>query len=307
MSLPRYHPPEVREYHVVSKCVDDQLLLTPTPEMQFILARSWEVTQDNYDFTLCAALAMGTHTHDLVQPGETPLPSIMRLVKSQIARRANRALDRDGAFYKGRYRDTAILDADASENALHYIHANPVRAHLVEHAVDWFGLTTLRAFVDGKDSFSVTWFDEKKWRRKGAREARREKYTYTATVKIGLPLAWEGLSQEEIAVRRRALRERMDAEERAAAEQRRANERPLESPEAIMAKDPRSRPEQPKKGGRPERAAGARSLIEQLAAALVEVLPAYYRASEQYRRTGKLCPFPAGTYPPWLPEPFEVM
>lgn len=307
MSLPRYHPPEVREYHCVSKCVDDQFLLTPTPEMAFHIARSWEVTQANYDFTLAAAVTMSNHGHDLVQPGATPLPSIMRLVKSQIARRANRVLGRSGAFYQGPYDATAILDAEASENALHYIHANPVRAHVVERAMSWFGFTTYRAFVEGKDSVSVTWFDEKKWRAKGAKEERRARYTYTATVKIGLPLAWQGLSSEEIAERRRALCERMEAEERAAAQQRLESERPIERPEAILAKDPRSRPEHPKKPRRRERAAGARSLIEQLAEAFEEVLPAYYRASEQYRRTGKLCPFPAGTYPPWLPEPFEVM
>jgi len=307
MSLPRYHPPEVREYHCVSKCVDDQFLLTPTPEMAFHVARSWEVTQDNYNFTLAAAVTMSNHGHDLVQPGATPLPSIMRLVKSQIARRANRILGRSGAFYTGRYHATAILDGAASESALHYVHANPVRAHLVERAMNWFGFTTYRAFAEGKDSVSVTWFDEKKWLRKGAKEERREKYTYTATVRIGLPLAWQNLSPEEIAERRVAIRERMEAEERVATQQRVENECPIEAPETIVAKNPRSRPEHPKNARRRERAAGARSLIEQLAEAFREVLPAYYRASERYRRTGKLCPFPAGTYPPWLPEPFEVM
>ncbi len=306
MSLPRHHPPEVREYHCVSKCADDQFLLTPTLEMAFHIARSWEVTQDNYDFTLAAAVTMSNHGHELVQPGATPLPSIMRLVKSQIARRANRIHGRSGAFYKGRYAATAILDSAASENALHYAHANPVRAHLVPRAMEWFGFTTYRAFVEGRDSVSATWFDEEKWRAKGAKEERRDKYTYTATVKIGLPLAWQDLSPDEIAQRRLALRERMEAEERAAAQQRVENERPIEPPEAILAKDPRSRPEHPKEARRRERAAGARSLIEQLAEAFREVLPAYYRASEQYRRTGKLCPFPAGMYPPWLPEPFEV-
>jgi REP element-mobilizing transposase RayT len=307
MSLPRHHPPEVREYHCVSKCVDDQFLLTPTPEMAFHIARSWQVTQDNYDFTLAAAVTMSNHGHDLVQPGATPLPAIMQLVKSQIARRANRILGRSGAFYMRRYDATAILDAAASENALHYAHANPVRAHLVERAIDWFGFSTYRAFAEGKDCVSVTWFDEKTWRSKGAKEDRRAKYTHTATVRIGLPLAWQGLSQEEITERRRALCDRMEAEERTAAQQRRENERPIEAHEAITAKDPRSRPEHPKKASRRERAAGARSLIEQLAEAYEEVLPKYYAASEHFRRTGELCPFPAGTYPPWLPQPFEVM
>ncbi len=305
MSLPRYHPPEVREYHCVSKCVDDQFLLTPTLEMAFHIARSWEVAQANHDFTLAGAVAMSNHGHDLVQPGATGLPAIMRLVKSQIARRANRVLDRSGAFYMGRYHATAILDGPASENALHYIHANPVRAHVVERAMSWFGFSTYRAFAEGRDSVSVTWFDEKKWRAKGAKEQRRQKYTHTATVKIGLPLAWQDLSPQELAERRVALRERMDAEERAAAQQRAASALPIESPEAIVARDPRSRPDRPKSASRRERAAGARSLIEQLAAAFEQVLPAYHRASEQFRRTGKLCPFPAGTYPPWLPEPFE--
>ena len=305
MSLPRYQPPEVREYHCVSKCVDDQFLLAPTAEMVFHIARSWEIAQKHHDFTLVVAVAMSNHSHDVVRPGSSSLASIMRLVKSQIARRLNRILGREGAVYSGRYHATAILDAAASENAVHYAHANPVRANLVERAQDWFGFTTYRAFVEGHDSVSVTWFDEKSWEREGAKEEMRAKHTHTATVKLGLPLAWDGLSEEEIRARRAALLARMDEEESAAAQARLESARALESPKAIEVKDPRTRPEHPKRGNRRAWAAGATSLIEQLAEAFKEVLPSYYRASAQYRETGVMCVFPAGMYPPWLPEPLR--
>ena len=313
MSLPRHHPPEVREYHCVSKCVDDQHLLTPTAETTFIIARVWEMAQAKYDFTLCALVGMNNHTHDHIRPGATPLPRIQQFVKSQIARRMNRVLGRSGAFWMRRYDDTAILDAEASSNSVHYLHANPVRASLSEHADSWIGTSSHRAFIEGRDSFTASWFDERSWARAGSDPARKDEFVHTATVRIGAPIAFDGLSEAEREALRASMRARMEAEEQAATSARVMEGRSPPRPESAARVDPRSRPERPKRVARPDRresrmvrAAGDESLVEQLADAYATKLPVYRRASEQYRRTGALCAFPAGMYPPWIPQAFAV-
>lgn len=311
--MPRHHPPEIREYHCVSKCVDDQHLLTPTEETTYIIARVWEMAQAKYDFTLCALMGMSNHTHDEIRLGQTPLPRIQQFVKSQIARRMNRVLGRSGAFWMRRYHDTAILDAEASSSSVHYQHANPVRASLSEHAESWIGTTSHRAFVEGKDSFTASWFDERSWKRAGSDPERKDEFVRKATVRIGAPIAFDGLSEAERDALRASMRARMEAEEQAAASARAMEGELPPRPQAAARIDPRSRPDQPKRGGRPEgrlrrrvRAAGEASLVEALADAYAIKLPVYRRASERYRRTGVLCAFPSGMYPPWIPHAFEV-
>ena len=96
-------------------------------------------------------------------------------------------------------------------------------------------------------------------------------------------------------------------EERALCAERERTRTTVPPVESLPKKDPRSRPVRPKRDRKRKRAFGAPELVEAHRLAYSLMLPAYRAASRRYRDTGEMCPFPAGTYPPRIAKPFEVM
>jgi hypothetical protein len=129
------------------------------------------------------------------------------------------------------------------------------------------------------------------------------------TQRVEIPLApvpmWEGLSPRRSRLARRAHervirdRERDKAIEREQAEGRLE----LHEPAHYTTIDPFSRPVGPPKQKRPKPWAHASlDAIREYRLAYSTMLAAYRVASAEFRCTGTLCPFPAGTRPPWISE-----
>ena len=93
---------------------------------------------DGQRYRLLAWVVMPNHVHTLVEtaPGY-PLPELVHSWKSFTARSANKLLGRRGEFWQPEYFDRYVRDADHFDNALRYIHQNPVKAGLVPRAEDW--------------------------------------------------------------------------------------------------------------------------------------------------------------------------
>jgi REP element-mobilizing transposase RayT len=102
------------------------------------IVRDVLLRMDGAQYDLLAWCVMPTHVHVLVQqkPG-WPLEVIVHGWKSVSARRANRLLDRRGAFWAREYFDRAMRDERQTETAAAYIHANPVKARLCAAPEDW--------------------------------------------------------------------------------------------------------------------------------------------------------------------------
>jgi hypothetical protein len=78
------------------------------------------------------------HVHTLIETREGyPLSGILHSWKSYTANKANELLNRTGRFWFPEYFDRYIRDERHLVAALSYIHANPVKAGLVERAEDW--------------------------------------------------------------------------------------------------------------------------------------------------------------------------
>ncbi|MBN8609426.1 MAG: transposase [Deltaproteobacteria bacterium] len=121
MSKPRFHPPNVRVWKLGSKCVDDQFLLAPSPEVYTLVFLFLAKMLELYDVELIGFVFMGNHFHLLVRLNEDRLPDIMRDFKGGLARALNRLHGRRGALWMERYDDDAVLDDDACDSALHYL------------------------------------------------------------------------------------------------------------------------------------------------------------------------------------------
>lgn len=299
MTKPRFHPPSIRVWKVSSKCVDDQFLLVPTEEVRTLVMLFLAKMQELYDVEIYACVFMGNHFHLLLGLREDRLPEIMRDFKSGLARALNRLYGRRGVLWMERYDDEAVLNDEAVETAIHYFHANPVRAHIVERADDYLGVSSWRAYADDVDVIRHTYFDETQWRGAGADESRRALFVRSIEVKIGRPPHWEGLSPSERRAKVAAMRANMREEERLAAADRAQSGRGVPTAEELVAIEPRSRPKRPKeKQPKRKMASGTDEQVREFHAAYRQMIPVYRIASLRYRETGILQPFPAGTYPP---------
>ncbi|MBN8611228.1 MAG: transposase [Deltaproteobacteria bacterium] len=299
MSKPRYHPPSVRLWKLGSKCVDDQFLLAPTPEVVTLVFLFLAKMLELYDVKLVAFVFMGNHFHVLVALREDRLPDIMRDFKGGLAKALNRLLGRRGALWMERYDDDAVLDDDAADAAVHYFHANPVRAHVVEKAEAYPGVSSWRAYAEDRDSLSHTYFDERGWRRAGAMESLRGLYWKTVNVEVSRPPSWNGLSASERRAKTRGVIAAMREEERRAAAERKRVGRAIPPERDIAERDPRSRPKNPKpKRLKRKRASGTLEQVKRFEEAYRTMLPVYRTASLAFRESGTLPAFPAGTYPP---------
>ena len=198
-----------------------------------------------------------------------------------------------------RYDDDAVLNDDAAEAAVHYFHANPVRAHVVSRVDDYTGVSSWKAYAEDLDSLTHTYLDERSWRRAGAIESLRGLHMKTATVRVSRPPSWEGLSREARRAKVRGLIADMREEERRAAAEREGEGASAPSAGEAAKRDPRSRPRRPKvKGPKRRCASGTEEQVQRFRAAYDQMLPTYRSASLEFRRTGTMPPFPAGTYPP---------
>ena len=294
----RYYPPDVSVYHVTSKCVDDQFLWRPAKHTTFLFARVLAATVEKYDIGLYAFVVMANHFHLVVRAEENELSAAMQFLKSRIALALNPVLRRQGAMSKERFKDQPVLDDASFMQLVHYVHANPVRAHCVEKAHEWPGLSSYSAVVAGRDAIEVAYFDEDAWREAGKPKSIAE-FTETVRVPLETMPQWEGLSALELRAARRALRSSMDATEREMDLVRQKSRIRVRSVASLMNADPRTRP----RGVRPRTqqpwAFGAPDLVWALRDAYRDMVAFYVEASARFREAGVLGEFPAGTFPPW--------
>jgi REP element-mobilizing transposase RayT len=105
------------------------------------LAALVEATILHFDGSRYRALAwvvMPNHVHVVVEVMTShPVSAIVHSWKSFTAKAANNYLNRTGAFWQREYFDRSVRDERHLSAAIAYIHANPVKARLVDRQEDW--------------------------------------------------------------------------------------------------------------------------------------------------------------------------
>lgn len=295
----RHYPPGVSTYHVTSKCVDDQFLWRPSQRTTFVFASTLAATVEKYKIGIYAVVVMANHFHLVVRANSKELSAAMQFFKSRLALTLNADLQREGAMSKGRFNHQPVLDDASFFQLMHYVHANPVRSHSVEHARDWPGLSSYSAVAEGCGRVSASWFDDAAWKLAG-KPKRVAEFTQSASVPIEDPPRWAGLSRGELRAARSGMVSTMVATEQAAAAERRASRRRLQSITKLAKLDPRSRPRESQPKSPQPWAFGAPAAVRAIRDAYKHMLSLYQVASLAFRQTGILGEFPAGTFPPWV-------
>jgi REP element-mobilizing transposase RayT len=106
---------------------------------------------DGERYRLLAWVIMPNHVHVLIETRSGwPLDKVLHTWKSYTAKQANALLGRSGAFWYREYHDRYIRNERHLEQAVRYVHGNPVKAGLAERAEDWpYGSAR---FVDALDA-----------------------------------------------------------------------------------------------------------------------------------------------------------
>ncbi|WP_454813398.1 REP-associated tyrosine transposase [Labrys neptuniae] len=93
---------------------------------------------DQERYRLWAWCIMPNHVHCLFETIEGHrLGDIIRSWKKYTALRANRVLQRDGAFWQRDYFDRFVRNEEQFGRTIDYIERNPVKAGLCRHPIDW--------------------------------------------------------------------------------------------------------------------------------------------------------------------------
>ena len=123
---------------------DKRLDLAPTGPIWLKDSRIAEIVHseilalDGVQYTLWASTIMSNHIHLLFSllPESKELYDVMKLIKGRSAIKANRILDRRGAFWQDESYDHVAREREFAR-IVSYILNNPVAAGLVKHWRDW--------------------------------------------------------------------------------------------------------------------------------------------------------------------------
>ncbi len=167
---------------------------------------------------------------------------------SLIARGMNKILEREGHLLGARYRMEACVSDETAEQKLFYALTNVVKDGLVEKVSQSPFFSTFKHQAHGKplEYWYIDW--EGYWEAGGDRnkQLRPKDFLKWVTVETTPLPAWMDLSEHQRQTRvRKGVRE---IEEKEAAK-RRADNRTVIGVSALFERDPRDRPENPRKSG----------------------------------------------------------
>jgi putative transposase len=81
---------------------------------------------------------MTNHVHLLLTPdSESSVARMMKVLGQLVSQRANRRMERRGAFWEGRYRSNLVQTSEYLMRCYRYIELNPVRAGIVARPRDY--------------------------------------------------------------------------------------------------------------------------------------------------------------------------
>ncbi len=143
MRIPRQIDPGTT-YHVISRFIDERFLLRDDEDRCLYLDLLGPALERS-DWMCLAHALMSNHIHLDLVAGEQALGDLLKRVNSPFARLLNERHHGRGPVFAERADAWSIRPAHEAK-LIAYIHNNPVRAHVVEHARDstW---TSHRAYV----------------------------------------------------------------------------------------------------------------------------------------------------------------
>ena len=191
------------------------------------------------------------HIHQIISADEEHMANLVpfeRNANSLIARGMNKILEREGAFFSGRYRMEACVDDEKAQQKLFYSLTNVVKDGLVEKVSQSPFFSTFKHQATGK-TLRYWYIDyEGYWAAGGDSNTKIRLKDFLKWVNIETtPLpAWEPLPEHR---RQSRIRQGVREIEQSVAEERKRDDRKVIGVQVLFERDPRSRSDAPNDSG----------------------------------------------------------
>lgn len=124
-------------YHVTAR-VNRKERLLQTPKSKTLFLETLIKLRKKYSCRIDNFVIMDNHVHLLVEPiGGTTLPEMMKWLLGVYTMKYNRMFNTSGHFWGDRYYSVPLKNFEEYIHAFLYINQNPVRARIVEKAIEW--------------------------------------------------------------------------------------------------------------------------------------------------------------------------
>jgi len=117
-------------YHVILRGNSRQDIFF-ADEDRFVFYRLLEEGVRRFNYRIHAFCLMSNHVHLAMQMGREPLSRGLQNIAFRYTRHINRAQDRVGHLFQGRYKALLVDEQSYGLELVRYIHLNPVRAKIV--------------------------------------------------------------------------------------------------------------------------------------------------------------------------------
>jgi hypothetical protein len=278
-----------------------RLFLRPGPALNEIVIGVLGRAQKRYGMLCCGVVFMSTHWHALlwVEDAEQ-LARFMQYVNGKLGKEVGRLIGWRHGIWSRRYTAIVVSDEEVAQvERLRYLLAHGVKENLVERAVDWPGVHSVRTILEGK-SLKGYWFSRKEEyaaRNRGETYGRLTYATEETFVLSPLP-CWAHLSPEQYRERVAALVAEIEAEAEAI---RREKGIPVLGVRAILQQNPHTEPNRTKRSPAPRFHAASKAVRNGLREMYGLFLAAFRDAAEQLKAGDRSARFPLGSFPPGLP------
>lgn len=123
-------------YHVTSRGNRQEQIYTCDGD-HYLWLRLFAQTCMEFKWTCYAWCHMTNHFHIVIETADPNLSKGMAWLNGNFTRRFNRAHDRIGHVFQGRYHSVLVQRQTYLLELARYVVLNPVRAGLVRHAAEW--------------------------------------------------------------------------------------------------------------------------------------------------------------------------
>lgn len=301
----RFVPAPGTLVEVTTRTVQGRLLLQPTPSINEAVLGVLGRAQRMYGMVVHFAVVLSNHYHLLLAPTSArQLSDFMTFVNSNIAREVGRLVDWKEKFWSRRYQAIVVSDeVPAQLGRLEYFLAHGVKESLVESPLEWPGVHSARALLEGRQLVG-TWFDRTahylacKRQKSGDPPIRDNDYKTEEILELSPLPCLTHLNEAQC---RDCLEHLIEKIVSAATVLRKRIGSMVFGASRLRKQHPHTRPNRIKKSPAPRFHACALAVQKSLRAGYSEFAAAFRKAAERLRGGDRATPFPSGCFPPALP------
>lgn len=296
---PRYVPQGGALVEVSIRTTQGRFLLRPSPELNEIIVGVLGRAQRRLGLQIFAFQFLSDHYHLLVWAEDAQqLARFMEYFDGNLAREAGRLSAWSGRFWNRRYHSAVVKDDEESQlDRLRYILSNGCKEGLVASPLDWPGVSSTPALLDGSMVLRGKWFDRTREYR-GRKPGLQQVFAEEEEVRLSVLPSLAHLDPEGF---RRAIRAVVEQIEQDTLQMHRTNGTKPAGRKWVLRQSPHRVPKAMKRSPAKTFLAALGHSVADLREAYREFVVRYREASARLRSGDLMVAFPPGCFPPRLP------